>query len=790
MSEKAVFKVNEDLIDALKDRVVNREQKIDYERLEFMQTVYQEYADYPPMILRARFFEYLLDHKKIYIDDNLIVGNLAGEFGAFYIYPEWRTDWLYNDNPFGIAEDKKQLVKEIDTYWAKRGLGYNIEHLSEDLLGIHYRDYIRAGVFSDASDAPSGVSISDFGRVVREGLNSIIAEAKERYHALDIKLENKEKFDFYQAVIIELEAVVRYAKRYADLALELAQKETDEEKKKNYLEIAQICSHIPGEPARNFREALQSHFFAHLMVELEQVGCGSSQGFVGHVLEPYYQKDKAEGRIDEKEAAYLLEHFFLKLNDISYYYGERMALGQSGDTAQTITIGGYTPDGRDATTEVDYLILEAQRRLQLPQPPIALVYHDKLKPAFINKAFELVRTGLGMPQFMNGNVLIQRSLDAYGRYGATIEDARSTAVYGCVSTSIPGKTAYLMEASFNIVKSLELVINNGVDPQTGLKVGLETGDWEKFESFEQVYDAFVKQTERNIYLAHKSAGIYLYLCSKNLPLPFRSAITDGCLEKGLDMWNDGARFSSTAFVFATGIDAANSLAAIKKLVFEEKKITLKQLKDALAANFEGYEIIQRQLLKAPKHGNNDEYAEDLVRRVYNTVLAAFHKAGDGFDGRYAKPDAYSKSTYNYYGILTGATPNGRKAGVALTDGSVSATPGTDEKGSTVLVSSAAQAQDSVVFNSTHLNVKLNPDQFRSEGGNQALLSLLKGFFGQDGNHIQFNCVDAEVLKDAKAHPERHKDLVVRVAGFSAFFTRLHPGVQDEIIARTEHSLAG
>lgn len=789
MSKNATIKVNKEKIGELKDRVVNREQIIDYERLEFMQKVYEEYADYPPIILRARLFEYLLDHKKIFLDDNLIAGNLAGEFGAFYIYPEWRTDWLFNDNPFGIAEDKKALVDATDKYWKKHGLGFTVENGVKKKLGVNYRDYVKAGVFGDVTDAPSGVSISNFKRVVDEGLNSIIKEAKEKYAALDITLENKDKFDFYEAVIIELEAVVRYAKRYSELAKELAEKENDEDKKTQYLELAEICGRVPGEPARNFREALQSHFFAHLAVELEQVGCGSSQGFVGHVLEPYYQKDKEQGIIDEEEAVYLLQHFFIKLNDISYYYGERMALGQSGDTAQTISVGGYAPDGSDATTEVDYLILEAQKQLQLPQPPIALIYHDKLKPAFVNKAFELVRTGLGMPQFMNGNVLIQRSLDAYSRYGATIEDARSTAVYGCVSTAIPGKTAYLMEVSYNIAKAVELVLNNGKDPLTGLKVGVETGEPEKFERYEEFYSAFEKQAAYTIDIAHKSSKIYLQECAKTLQLPLRSALTDGCLEKGVDMWNDGAQFNATAFVYATGVDAANSLAAIKKLVYEDKTLTIEELKKALAVDFEGYEILLKQLQRAPKHGNNDPYAENIVKDVYKTVYDALQQSGPSYFGTYAKPDAYSKSTYNYYGLLTGATPNGRKARVALTDGSVSATPGTDEKGPSVLVTSAAYGQDTVKYNSTHLNVKLNPEQFRSEEGNQALQSLIKGYFGQDGNHIQFNCVDASVLKDARVHPEKHKDLVVRVAGFSAFFTKLHPGVQDEIIARTEHSLA-
>jgi len=790
MSGTAAIKVDNEKLKKLRDQVVNQKQKIDFERLEFAKKVYDQYADYSPIILRARFFEYLLDHKKIFIDDNLIVGNLAGEPGAFYIYPEWRADWLKEEDRFEIPDEYKELIDYTYDYWHTRGLGPKEDELSEKILGINYSEYIKAGVFSDRTDAPSGVSISNYERAVKYGLKAIVEEAEQKYKELDVTVENRDKFDFYESVIIETNAVIRYANRYSALAKELAGNESDPDRKANLLEIAEITSKVPEQPATTFREALQSHYFVHLAIELEQVGCGVSQGFLGQELQPYYEHDIKEGIIDDEQATFLLENYFIKLNDISYYYGQRMDVSNSGDTAQTISVGGYTPDGRDATASVDYLILDAQHEVRLPQPPLALIYHDKLKPEFVNKAFELVRTGIGMPQFMNANVLIQRSLDAYSRYGASIEDARRSCVYGCVSTAIPGKTAYLMESGYNIVKGLELVINNGVDPLTGFEVGEKTGDFTKFESFEEVYDAFVKQTERNVALAHKTSEIYQYNCSKFLQLPFRSALTDGCLERGIDMWNDGADFAATALIFNTGIDAANSLAAIKKVVFEDKAITLAELKEALDNNFEGYEIIQKLLQRAPKHGNNDEYAEEIARRVYKTVFDAFQKAGGNYFGKYGKPDAYSKTGYNYYGQLSGATPNGRKAKTAFTDGSVSATPGTDVKGPTVLVSSAAGALDTIAFNSGHLNVKLNPAQFKDEEGNQALLALIKGYFDQNGNHIQFNCVDAKVLKDAKAHPDQHRDLVVRVAGFSAFFTRLHPGVQDEIIARTEHDLVG
>lgn len=789
MGTKQLFRVDNDRLEKLKKQVINLKQTIDFERIEFQKVVYEQYRDYSPAILRARFFEYLLDHKTIYIDDNLLVGSLAKEVGAFYIYPEWNPDWLVEDDKFDIPEDKKELVKETYDYWRDRSLYHRIADISKKKWGYNEFDYVDAGAFQEAGIAPSGVSNSNYERAITKGLQAIIDEAQERYDALDIKEENRDKFDFYEAVIIETKAIIRYAERYSALAKELAEKETDNERKAELLEIADVTSRVPKNPATNFREALQSHYFAHLASEIEQVGCGVSQGYLGQVLEPFYQQDIAKGDITKEQAVYLLENFFIKLNDINYYYGQSMDIGNSGDTAQTINVGGLTADGRDATGEVDYLILEAQKHLQLPQPPLALIYHDKLKPEFVSKAYEVVRTGVGMPQFMNANVLIERSLDAYSRYGATIEDARRSAVYGCVSTAIPNKTAYLMQPGYNLAKGVELVINNGVDPLTGLDIGAHTGDFTEFKSFDEIVDAYIKQNDKLIRINRNIADVYHLLISQQFPLPFRSALTDGCLESGKDLWNDGAEFVATAFVVNCGVDAANSLAAIKKVVFDDKTATLEQLRDALRADFEGYEILQKQLQKAPKHGNNDEYVEAIVRKIYKSTYEILQETKGNYFGKYIKPDAYSKSAHNYFGLLTGALPNGRKSRQTLTDGSVSATPGTDVNGPTVLVSSAATGIDTIAYNSAHLNVKINPAQFKDAEGNAALSALIKGYFDQGGNHIQFNCVDASVLRDARIHPENHADLVVRVAGFSAFFTRLHPGVQDEIIARTEHDLA-
>ena len=790
MSEqKKGFEVDQDLINRLKNNVIGRKQKIDFQRTEILLRTYREYEGESKIIQRARFFEALLREKKIYIDENLFVGSMAEEFGSFYLYPEWNTEWLKKErDKFEIPEEYEEHVKEIFSEWDRRTVPVISEEFYKDLYDEDFSDYVRSGFVRNGCTNPAGVSNSNTQKVIEKGLLSIISEVKEKRRKLEINYKNKDKFDFYKAVEIVLNAVIEYAERYSVLARQKADEETDPSKKAHYEAIAEITSKVPRYPAETFREALQSHFFLHLAQEIEQVGCGYSNGFLGQVLEPYYRNDLKKGLLTKEEATYLLKHFFLKLNDISYYYGRAYEIANSGDTAQTISLGGYTSSGQDATGEVDLLILDAQYDLRLPQPPLAVIYHDRISKELIKKSVELVKTGIGMPQFMSADVLVERSLNAYGRYGATIEEARRSCVFGCVSTAITNKTAYLMGDSVNIAKAIELVLHNGKDPVSGIQIGPETGRLEEFTDFESVVQAFKTQLQNGVIAARRHSKIDTMIYSKYLQLPLRSALTDGSIEAGADIWNGGARYAATATVFGGGIDAANSLLVIKKLVFDDRAISLEKLVEALDADFEGYESLEKLISNVPKYGNDVGEDDEVVRTVYDLAYEAFRDTGNNYLDLDARPDAYSKSFHNYFGLQTGALPNGRHAGKALTDGSVSATPGTDLSGPTALLHSAVKAIDAVEYNSVHLNVKLNPDLFSKANGESLLIGLIDGFVRNGGNHIQFNCIDANVLKDAKLNPQNHRDLVVRVAGFSAFFTQLHEGIQDEIIARTEHSL--
>ena len=443
---------------------------------------------------------------------------------------------------------------------------------------------------------------------------------------------------------------------------------------------------------------------------------------------------------------------------------------------------------------MDYLILDAAKYLKLPQPPLSCCYTEKISGKFLEKVLDVIDTGLGMPQFVNGDVMVKRALNLFGssKNGITLEKARRTCVGACVGSYIPYETGHPVEGQPNLGKVLELTLNNGFDPRTKVQIGPKTGDPETFTDFEQLYAAFEKQLQFCEDTLRKEAWIASILCAEYLPVSWRSILTGGCIESGTEVWNGGANYYTVAQITVGGVDAANGLFAVKHLVYDTKKLTMAELKKALAANFEGeYDKVRKLCYEAPKHGNDIPEVNKFVRRVYDSIFQAFQNVDGG--GNYisrdiqSAPDSYTKSIHNLMGLVTGALPTGKKAGVALSDGSLSAMPGTDVNGPTALAMSAAKGADAVKFTATHMNMKLPPNQLKTRKGRETLLNLVKTYMDNDGYHIQFNVLDTNIMRDAQKHPEKYRDLVVRVAGFSAFFTRLHKGVQDEIIARTEQS---
>jgi formate C-acetyltransferase len=789
-------KIDKARIDRLKEQLRSTPAEVDFERVRIMAEVYEDTAGYQQIIRRAKFMATLLGRKKLYIDDNLLVGSMASTVNGIYTYPEWNVDWMKEEKTVEkskTAEDRKANQWALD-YWEKRSLKPRTLEIFEKRYGFDPNPCYNSGLVVSFFDWPGGGGNLNYPRVYRNGLASMIKEVEEREMALDMRLPNANKFYFYEASLIVMRAIVHLANRYAELARKMAAKEKDETRKAELIAIAETCERVPEHPARNLREAIQCHFFCHIVAEIEQVGCGYSEAYLGQNFEPFYLADKAAGLVGPEEATFMLENLIIKLNEIGYYYGEKVALQNSADLGQSISLGGFTENGEDATAEMDYLILDAANYLHLPQPPLSCIYTERMSGKFLEKVLDVIGTGIGMPQFVNGDVMVKRALNLFAasEKGITLEQARRTCIGACVGSYIPYETGHPVEGQPNMGKVIELTMNNGFDPRTKKQVGPKTGDPETFKNFEELYAAFQKQIDFDEEVLRRGAWIASMLCADFLPVPWRSLLTGGCIETGTEVWNGGANYYTTAQIVVGGVDAANSLMAVKKLVYDDKRITMAELKKALAANFEGeYARVRKMCYEAPKHGNDIPEVSALTHRVFESILSAFNKVDGG--GNYlskdikSAPDAYTKSIHNLMGMVTGALPSGKYAGVALTDGSLSAMPGTDVNGPTALVMSAAKSQDSIKYTATHMNIKFPPDQLKTRKGRDNVLNLVKTYFDNDGYHVQFNVLDTEILRDAQKHPENYRDLVVRVAGFSAFFTKLAPGVQEEVIARTLQS---
>jgi len=785
-------------VDALKELIRTDPKELDFERVRLMKEVYEEYVGEDQIIRRSRFLETVLDRKKLYIDDNLFVGAMAGKHMDMYTHPEWNVKWMKEEKTAENSKTKQDREANAWAleYWDKRSLSPRTERIFEKRYGFDPKICYEAGLIGPFHDWPGGGGNLNYPRVYREGLASMIKEVEERQMSLEMRIYNADALYFYEASLIVMRAMIRWSHRYAELAREMAAKEKDATRKAELIAMAETCEWVPENPARNLREAMQCHFLCHLLVEIEQIGCGYSEAYLGQNFEPYFQADKAAGLITYDDAVFMFKNLCIKLNEINYYYGERILVLNSADLGQSITLAGYTEEGGDATAEMDSVILDACTYLALPQPPLSCALTPKTPGKFIEKVLDCIATGVGMPQFVNADVMVQRALYLWGntKNGGVLPlgKARRTCVGACVGSYIPYETGHPVEGQPNLAKVVELTMNNGFDPRTKKQVGPETGDPETFKDFEELYAAFEKQLQFCEDVLRRAAWIANILNADFLPSTWRSIMTIGCIERGLETWKGGANYYTVAQICIGTVDAGNSLMAVKDLVFDKKKLTMAELKKALAANWEGQEDIRKMCYEeAPKYGNDIDEVDYMVRRVNDSVLHAFNSVDGG--GTYVDKDMkcsldqYTKSGHNPFGMVTGALPNGKRAGKPLTDGSLSAMPGTDIKGATALVKSATKANDPVKWCATHMNMKLPPDQLDTRQGRDAALNLVRTLFTNGGYHIQFNVLDTKMLRDAQKHPENYRDLVVRVAGFSAFFTQLHEGIQNEVIERTLQS---
>ena len=778
-------------IKKLRRQSIEAVERISVERAKLLTEFYKNSKETSVPIKRAKAFEYILLNKKITIyDGELIVGERGEEPKATPTYPEItlhkRKDLeTLSSRPkvsYRVTDEVLKIYeKEIIPFWE----GKTIREMIFKEVSQRWKDAFEAGVFTEFMEqrAP-GHTVLD-GKIYKKGMLDFIEEIDEQIGQLDFE-HDREAFDKkeeLEAMKIAAIALIKFAERYAKLAKEMAEKEKNEKRKAELLQIAQVCSWVPAHAPRTFHEALQYYWFVHLGVITELNGWDAfSPGKLDKHLYPFYKRDIEDGRLTREKAKELLECLWVKFHN----HPAPPKVGITAEESSTYTdfaqinIGGVREDGTDNVNELSYLLLDVVEEVRLVQPNASIHVSKKNPDKFIKRAMEIVKTGFGQPSIFNSDAVVMELL----RQGKSIEDARCGGTSGCVESGAFGKENYTLTGYFNIPKILEVTLHNGKDPLSGKQIGLKTGNFEDFKTFEELMVAFKKQLKYFIETKIEGNLIIERIYAKNMPAPFLSILIDDCIKNGKDYYNGGARYNSS-YIQGVGTGTiTDSLAAIKQVVFEEKRLGKKEFLNMLDRNFEGYELHRQYLLnKTHKYGNDDDYADHIMKEVFEE----FFKNIDGrptYRGGQFRINMLPTTVHVYFGSKIGATPDGRKAFEPISEG-ISPVQGMDKNGPTAVLKSAAK-MDHIKTGGTLLNLKFTPDLLKDQKGIEAVVKLIRTYFRLDGHHVQFNVVSAETLRDAKRHPEKYGDLIVRVAGYSDYFCHLNEKLQDEIIKRTEH----
>jgi formate C-acetyltransferase len=648
-----------------------------------------------------------------------------------------------------------------------------------------WKDAYEAGIFTEFMEqrAP-GHTVLD-GKIYKKGF----LEFKMDIEAIMIQLDFLNdpaaygKREELKAMSICVDALIAYAKRHAEEARRLAEKEKDPKRKEELQKIARICNHVPARAPRNFWEALQYYWFVHLGVITELNTWDSfNPGRLDQHLFPFYRKELKRGSLSKERASELLQAFWIKFNNQPAPPKVGVTAEESGTYTDfaLINTGGVNEDGSNAVNDLSYLILDVIEEMRILQPSSMVQISKKTPDSFLKRALKILKTGFGQPSIFNTDAIIQELV----RQGKTIEDARNGGASGCVETGAFGKENYNLTGYFNLTKIFEVTLNNGVDPKTKKKIGLTTGNPAKFSDFDELFNAYKRQIKHFVDIKIEGNNIIERLYAEYLPTPFLSLLIDDCIAKGKDYHDGGARYN-TSYIQGVGLGSMTDiLASVKYNVFDKKHISIKELLSALKRDYRGYEPLrQRFLNKTPKYGNDDDYADGIMRMIFEAYYEAVNGRPNTKGGFY-RINLLPTTVHVYFGKVVGATPDGRKAGEPLSEG-VSPVQGSDRQGPTAVIKSVAK-MDHLRTGGTLLNQKFTPHLLSDESGIDKLAHLIRSYFKLDGHHIQLNVVSVDTLKEAQKNPAKYRDLIVRVAGYSDYYVDLSPELQDEIIRRTEH----
>lgn len=772
------------------------------ERAVYTTQSYKEHADQPVILKRAYMLQNILEHMTIFIEpQTLIAGNQASANRSAPIFPEYAMDWVVDEldkfekrdgDVFYITEDTKETLRELAPYW---------EHNTTKDKGLaampaSSKIFYDLGIIKAEGNITSGDAhlAVQYEKIMKCGLKDYEERTKAAMEKLDLtEMENLKKYYFHQAILIVIGAVKDFAGRYAKLALEMAEK-AEPKRAQELKEMAGILSKVPYGPAETMREAVQSMWLVHLVLQIESNGHSLSYGRMDQYLYPYYKKDVERGIETEDSACELLTNLWLKtytINKIRSWSHTQFSAGSP--LYQNVTIGGQTPDKKDAVNPLSYLILRSVAQTHLPQPNLTVRYHAGLDDDFMKECIEVVRLGFGMPAFNNDEIIIPSFIEK----GVKEEDAYNYSAIGCVETAVPGKWGYRCTGmSFlNFPKSLLIAMNDGTDPESGVKVTEGAGhflDMESYEDIEKAWDKIIRDFTRHSVIIETCCDMVL---EETVPDVLCSSLVDDCIARGKTLKEGGAVYDFISGLQVGIANMADSLAAIKKCVFEDQSISKQELWDALQNDFEGPEgeRIQNILLAAPKYGNDDDYVDSLIRSAYDVYIDEIkkyhntrYKRGPIGGTYYAGTSSISANVGQGMGTL--ATPDGRKAHTPLSEG-CSPSHAMDQNGPTAVFKTVAKLPTKDITGGVLLNQKVTPQILSKEEDRMKLIYIIRTFFNRlHGYHVQYNVVSRETLRDAQAHPEKHRDLIVRVAGYSAFFNVLSKQTQDDIIERTEQVL--
>lgn len=787
-----------------REEVLDEKPYIDAQRAILATLAYKENLNQPRVMVRAKMLEKVLDNMSIYIEDkSLLAGNQATKNRNAPIFPEYTMEFVMNEldqfekrdgDVFYITEKTKEQLREIAPFWQNN----NLRARGEALLPEEVRVFMETGVFGmegklNAGDAHLAVN---YERILKDGLRGYEKRAKEYKATLDLtNPDNVDKYCFYNAVLIVLEAVRNFANRYSVLAKDLAEKEMNQERKIELLEISRICSKVPYEPAETFQEAVQSVWFIQLILQIESNGHSLSYGRFDQYMYPYYDRDIKNGTIKESEALELLTCLWIKTLTINKVRSQAHTLSSAGSPMyQNVTIAGQTTDKKDAVNDLSFLVLKSVAQTRLTQPNLTVRYHKNINKHFLDECVEVMRLGFGMPALNNDEIIIPSFMD----WQVKEEDAYNYSAIGCVETAVPGKWGYRCTGMsyINFPRMLLCTMNNGVDLTSNKRFTKGYGYFTEMESYEELLKAWDKTIREITRYSVIVENVIDKASERDVPDILCSALTDDCIARGKTIKEGGAVYDFISGLQVGIANMADCLAAIKKLVYEEKKITRQELWNAILDDFSSpkNKKIQEMLTReAPKYGNDDDYVDQLIVEAYDSYIEEIEKypntrynRGPIGGIRYAGTSSISANVGQ--GMSTMATPDGRNAFEPLAEG-CSPAHNSDKNGPTAVFKSVSKLRTNKITGGVLLNQKMTPQMLSTEENRQKLELLIKTFFNRlHGYHVQYNIVSKETLIDAQKHPENHKDLIVRVAGYSAFFNVLSKKTQDDIIGRTEQSL--